>query len=177
MLQLLIYFFIGLSLSMDTFSLSLSIGTTSPTTKQIIKTSIIVGIFHFIMPLFGSTIGNIFSKNIIQTNYITFTIFIILALQMFLNRNSEEKVDILTVFSMILFAISVSLDSFSVGIAFGITKESIIISGLIFSIVSATFTYLGLKLGKKLTEKYQEKTTYLGILLMLIIAFKYLLTP
>ncbi|MCI8459964.1 MAG: hypothetical protein HFE81_01075 [Bacilli bacterium] len=176
MLQLLIYFFIGLSLSMDTFSLSLSIGTTSPTTKQIIKTSIIVGIFHFIMPLFGSTIGNIFSKNIIQTNYITFTIFIILALQMFLNRNSEEKVDILTVFSMILFAISVSLDSFSVGIAFGITKESIIISGLIFSIVSATFTYLGLKLGKKLTEKYQEKTTYLGILLMLIIAFKYLLT-
>lgn len=176
MLQLLIYFFIGLSLSMDTFSLSLSIGTTSPTTKQIIKTSIIVGIFHFIMPLFGSTIGNIFSKNIIQTNYITFTIFIILALQMFFNRNSEEKVDILTVFSMILFAISVSLDSFSVGIAFGITKESIIISGLIFSIVSATFTYLGLKLGKKLTEKYQEKTTYLGILLMLIIAFKYLLT-
>lgn len=175
MLQLLIYFFIGLSLSMDTFSLSLSIGTTSPTTKQIIKTSIIVGIFHFIMPLFGSTIGNIFSKNIIQTNYITFTIFIILALQMFLNRNSEEKVDILTVFSMILFAISVSLDSFSVGIAFGITRESTIIAGIIFSIISSLFTYYGLKLGRFLTEKYQEKTVYLGIFLMLLIAFKYLL--
>lgn len=176
MLQTLIYFFIGLSLSMDTFSLSLSIGTTSPTKQQIIKTSILVGVFHFIMPLLGSAIGSVFSNTIIKTNYITFTIFIFLAVQMFLNRNSEEKTDILTIFSIILFAISVSLDSFSVGIAFGITKESTIISGIIFSFVSATFTYLGLKLGKKLTEKYKEKTTYLGIFLMIIIAFKYLLT-
>lgn len=175
MLQTLIYFFIGISLSMDTFSLSLSIGTTSPTQAQIVKTSIIVGIFHFIMPLLGSTVGNVFSYTLLKTNYITFAIFLVLAIQMYLNRNSEDKADILTIFSSILFAISVSLDSFSVGIAFGITKESTIISGTIFAIVSATFTYLGLKLGKKLTEKYQKKTIYIGIVLMLMIALKYLL--
>lgn len=174
MLQTLIYFFIGLSLSMDTFSLSLSIGTTSPSNRQIIKTSFVVGIFHFIMPLLGSTIGSLFSATIIKTNYITFTIFIILALQMYLNKNQEEKSTILNLFSIFLLAISVSLDSFSVGIAFGITKESTIISGLIFAYVSSVFTYLGLKLGKKLAKKYQEKTVYIGIIIMVLIAFKYL---
>ncbi len=176
MLQALIYFFIGISLSMDTFSLSLSIGTTSPSTKQIIKTSLIVGLFHFIMPLLGSTIGNLASATFfIKTNYITFTILFILAIQMYINRNDYAKTEILNIFSIILFAISVSIDSFSVGIAFGITKESVILSGMIFSVISAFFTYLGLRLGKKLTEKYQNKTVYLGIILMLLIAFKYLL--
>ena len=90
-------------------------------------------------------------------------------------KNKEEKKDILNIFSILLFAISVSLDSFSVGIAFGITRESTIIAGIIFSIISSLFTYYGLKLGRFLTEKYQEKTVYLGIFLMLLIAFKYLL--
>ncbi len=176
MLQALIYFFIGLSLSMDTFSLSLSIGTTSPCNKQIIKTSLIVGLFHFIMPLLGSTIGSLVSASVLlKTNYITFIIFFILAIQMYINRNDNTKTEILNIFSIILFAISVSIDSFSVGIAFGITKESVIISGMTFSVISAFFTYLGLKLGKKLAEKYQNKMVYLGILLMLLIAFKYLL--
>lgn len=176
MLQTLIYFFMGLSLSMDTFSLSLSIGTTLPSTKQIINTSLIVGLFHFIMPFLGSMIGNIFSNALfVKTNYITFAIFSVLALQMYLNKNKEEKKDILNIFSILLFAFSVSLDSFSVGIAFGITRESTIIAGIIFSIISSLFTYYGLKLGSFLTEKYQEKTVYLGIFLMLLIAFKYLL--
>lgn len=92
MLQTLIYFFMGLSLSMDTFSLSLSIGTTLPSTKQIINTSLIVGLFHFIMPFLGSMIGNIFSNALfVKTNYITFAIFSVLALQMYLNKNKEEK--------------------------------------------------------------------------------------
>lgn len=176
MLQALIYFFIGISLSMDTFSLSLSIGTTSPSKKQIIKTSLVVGAFHFIMPLLGSIIGNLVSANFYQkTNYITFTIFLLLAIQMYINKNEEEPKEFLNIFSILLFALSVSMDSFSVGIAFGITKESIIMSGLTFSVVSAFFTYLGLKLGKSLSQKYKEKTVYLGILLMLFIAFKYLL--
>jgi len=176
MLQTLIYFFLGISLSMDTFSLSLSIGTTSPKNKQIIKISLIVGLFHFIMPILGSTIGNSFSTTFFQkTNYISFIIFIVLAIQMFLNRNSEEKVEIFNIISIIIFAFSVSIDSFSVGIAFGLTKELILNASIIFAIVSSVFTYSGLKLGKLLSKKYQKNTTYFGIILMLIIAFKYLL--
>ena len=49
----LIYFFTGIGLSMDAFSLSLSLGTTNPKKSIILKTALIVGLFHFIMPLLG----------------------------------------------------------------------------------------------------------------------------
>ena len=56
-MQLLSVFLIGIALSMDTFSLSLSLGTLIDY-KSIFKLSFIVGIMHFIMPFLGSLIGN-----------------------------------------------------------------------------------------------------------------------
>lgn len=169
----LIYFFIGIGLSMDAFSLSLSLGTTNPSKRNIIITSITVGIFHFFMPIFGYTIGTIFNK-INYINLLTFVIFIILAYEIYRNRNEENK-SILNIISIFLISISVSLDSLTVGIALGLNNELIYIASTIFSIVSFTFTYLGLILGKKLKEKYKNLSTYIGIILLLIVALKYLL--
>lgn len=171
----LIYFFTGIGLSMDAFSLSLSLGTTNPTNKTIIKTSIIVGIFHFIMPLLGYFIGYAFKYRIPNTNIITFVLFSILAIELYKNRN-EEKTTILNNITILLIALSVSLDSFTVGIAFGLNNEFVTISSLIFSLTSFTFTYLGLILGRKLKYKYKKLSIYLGIILLLIVALKYLLS-
>lgn len=170
----LIYFFVGIGLSMDAFSLSLSIGTTSPKKNIIIKTALIVGIFHFFMPILGYSIGNVLKDKIIGINYLTFLIFIFLSIEMYRNRN-EEKTNILNIITILIIALSVSIDSFTVGIAFGLNNEYIIVSSIIFSIISSLFTYLGLVLGKKLKYKYKNKATYIGIILLLIVALKYLL--
>ena len=50
-------FSIGLALSMDAFSLSLSIGINKISNIDKIKISVIIGLMHFIMPLFGVIIG------------------------------------------------------------------------------------------------------------------------
>ena len=58
---------IGISLSMDAFSLALIYGTQSISKKNKIILSIIVGIYHFVMPLLGVFLGNIiliYFKNI-----------------------------------------------------------------------------------------------------------------
>ena len=175
MLQILIYFFIAISLSVDAFSLSLSLGTTSPNTIQIIKLSLIIGIFHFIMPTNGSLIGNIIShKIIISSNVISFIIFIYLAIEIYKNKESQEKYNCLTLSTIILIALTVSIDSFSVGIALGITKEVTIMASIIFMITTSFFTLLGLILGKALKNKYHEKAMMLGMVLLLLIALKYL---
>ena len=170
----LIYFFTGIGLSMDAFSLSLSLGTTNPNKMIIIKTSIIVGLFHFIMPLLGYFIGNSFRFRISNINIITFILFIILSIEMYKSKD-EDNTSILNNITILLIAFSVSIDAFTVGIAFGLNNELITISSLIFSIVSTFFTYLGLSLGKILKNKYKKLSTYLGIILLLIVAFKYLL--
>ena len=49
---------IGICLSMDTFSLSLSLGTFNIVKKKCILFSCLVAMFHFIMPLLGVILGN-----------------------------------------------------------------------------------------------------------------------
>ena len=170
----LIYFFTGIGLSMDAFSLSLSLGTTNPSKRNIIKTALIVGLFHFIMPLLGYFIGNSFKYKIPNINILTFILFIILSIEMYKTKD-EEKSSILNNITILLIAFSVSIDSFTVGIAFGLNNEYILISSIIFSIISSIFTYLGLTLGKRIKNKYKKLSTYLGIILLLIVAFKYLI--
>ena len=170
----LIYFFTGRGLSMDAFSLSLSLGTTNPRKKTIIKTSIIVGIFHFIMPILGYFLGYAFKYRIHNINILTFVLFLILSIEMYKSKD-EENNSILNNLTILLIAFSVSIDAFTVGIAFGLNNELVLISSTIFSIISLILTYLGLTLGKTLKTKYKKFSTYLGIILLLIVAIKYLL--
>ena len=171
----LIYFFTGIGLSMDAFSLSLSLGTTNPKKNIILKAALIVGLFHFIMPILGYFIGYSFKYRIPNINILTFVLFIILSIEMYKSKD-EEKTNILNNITILLIAFSVSIDSFTVGIAFGLNNEYILISSIIFSITSTIFTYLGLVLGKKLKTKYKTFSTYLGIVLLLIVALKYLIS-
>ena len=53
---------IGISLSMDAFSLALVYGMAGLSSEEKILLSIIVGLYHFIMPLIGLNFGLIISK-------------------------------------------------------------------------------------------------------------------
>ena len=58
-MSIYIIFVIAVSLSMDAFSLSLAYGTLNLKKKYIKQLSLIVGIYHFFMPLIGLLIGKI----------------------------------------------------------------------------------------------------------------------
>ena len=172
MQQLLIYFFIALGLSMDAFSLAIAYGTNKISLKKELLLSIFVGIFHYIMPLLGTIIGE---KLIINgSNIIVGLIFLILAAEMYTSIDEEKKGMITNFLSILFFSLTVSIDSFSVGIALGITKNYTSVAFIIFSIVSATFTLLGLLLGKYLSQKLEKKATYFGIIILVLLALKYI---
>ena len=56
---------IAISLSMDAFSLSLVYGTLNIDKKNKIILSFIVGIYHFLMPLLGLSIGSFVAKYLV----------------------------------------------------------------------------------------------------------------
>lgn len=175
MQQILIYFFIAVGLSMDAFSLALAYGTNRLSLKKSFYLSIIVGTFHYVMPKLGEIIGlNLLRSLISKANILVGIVFIVLAVEMFLSRNEEEKISITNFLSMLLFAFTVSLDSFSVGIALSLTEKSITIACIIFCLVSFFFTFTGLVLGEKLSKKYGKKATYFGIIILVLLALKYM---
>lgn len=173
---LLTIFLIGISLSMDTFSLSLCYGTLNIPKSKCIALSLVVGIFHFFMPLLGLTVGNmIIGKIIIDGKYIVLIILSLIGIDMILSSFKDEEKKVLTSFAgIILFAFSVSIDSFSTGLGLNLITNNILSAVIIFSLTSSIFTYLGVKLGTKLNEKFGKISNIIGGTVLILIGICFL---
>lgn len=165
-------FLIGIALSMDAFSVSLSFGTLDIKKNKIILLPIIIGLMHFIMPLFGLILGNQI-LNIININPKVIIIFILLYLSfiMFVNRKKDHAINITSYFNIFLLAFSVSMDSFSVGIGFPGLTNNYYLSSFIFTVCSSAFTYLGILIGKYSKKILKNNASLLGAFILLLIAF------
>ncbi len=160
---------IAIALSMDAFSLSISIGTMNISKKTMLTTSLFVGIFHYIMPMFGIFFGKfILSVLNINSSYLIIICLIIIIILMFkeLFENNEKEINF-SFLSIIFFCFSVSIDSFTIGIGLNSITNNNFIAPLIFSIVSFSFTIIGLNMGK-IAKKYLGKASILLSIFFLI---------
>ena len=164
-------FLIGLALSMDAFSIALSIGVNEISKFKVLLIPFVVGFMHFVMPLTGHFLGNqLFNFININPKIIVSIILFYLALMMFLDRKNGHSTKISSVVSIFLFAFGVSLDSFSVGIGLSGLTDKYFLSFITFSLCSGCITYMGLILGKYSVKLLKEKAIYLGIGILLLLA-------
>ena len=162
---------------MDAFSLSLLYGTEGIKQKDKWLLSIIVGIYHFIMPIIGLNIGNfITNKIILNTNIIVGIILSLISIEMIISsfKDKEEKF-LLTLPGYLLFGLSVSIDSLTTGIGLPAITNNYILCSSIFSITSFIFTFLGLNLGNVLNQKYGKISTIIGGIILLVLGIVYIL--
>lgn len=126
---------------------------------------------HFVMPLIGLFLGNqILSVININPKIIMTIILLYLAFVMYKDRNNDKVTKINSLSSIFLYAFSVSLDSFSVGIGLKALTDKIIIPPIIFSLCAGTITYMGLILGKYSQKVWKEKASLIGIILLILIS-------
>lgn len=168
---------IAVSLSMDAFSLALSYGMMTLATKEIRKIAITVGLFHFFMPILGLLVGNSLLFFIaVSTNILVCLILTFIGVEMLIESFKEkEVVNIISLSRLLLFALAVSLDSFSVGIGLKGLTDNPIVSPFIFALTSASFTYLGLKIGSFVNSKIGSISTILGGICLIILGILYIL--
>lgn len=166
---------IGISLSMDTFSLSLTLGTVSEN-KLIKILPLFVGIFHFFMPLLGNIIGiTLINLLDLASNIILGTVLIVLGINLAIHYFKDETAEInLNIIGVIIFALSVSIDSFSVGLGINDITNNYYIASIIFALCSASFTYLGIIIGKYSSKLIGKYAIILGIFLLLILGIFHL---
>ena len=158
---------------MDAFALALSYGISKVSFKNAIITAIVVGIFHFFMPLFGNFIGiSLFEYTIFKPRYVLFLVFLILSIDMFIHYfEKNNKLRPLSIIGTIFFALSVSVDSFSVGLGISYLYNNIILVVSIFCLISTTFTMIGFELGKTLFNKLGRYSYLIGSIILLIYSF------
>ena len=163
-------FFIGIALSMDAFSIALSMGTNNLSKKSIGLTITLVGLMHFIMPQLGLMLGNqVYNFININPKFIISVILYYLIIVMYFDKSSKN-VNIESFINIFLFAFSVSIDSFSVGIGLKGLTEHYILASIVFSLCAFCITYIGLVLGKYSLKILKNKTKYVGMILLFITA-------
>lgn len=176
MKELVSILIIGISLSMDTFSLSLSLGSFTKKNIYLKIFPLIVGMFHFFMPIIGSFIGiQIMAIFNLASNVILGIILIVLGINLAIHYFKDEQVSVsLNLISAFLLAFSVSIDSFSVGLGISNITSNIIHASIIFSLCSASFTLLGLIIGKYSNKLIGKYANIIGIALLLLLGIYHL---
>ncbi len=173
---LLSTFIVGISLSMDAFSLALVYGTVGLSFRQKVFLSIVVGCFHFLMPLIGLYFGSVITSYfVIHVNFMVAVIFGIIGIEMVVSSmRCEETRILISLVGFLIFGFSVSIDSFTTGIGLEVINDNHLQVASIFAILSGTFTYLGLKLGYCLNENYGKYSTLIGGIILIGLGIYYL---
>lgn len=165
---------IALSISADAFSLSLAYALMNIKNKKL-YISLLVGLFHFLMPLFGLYIGYMFIDKIpINPKFIVAAIFILILFEMIKSLYDKKEEFDLNLINIIFFSFIVSVDSFSIGLGLQYITNTPIKACIVFSIFSMFFTYLGFSLGKFISKKIGKISKIIGIVLLISLILYYL---
>ena len=168
---------VGVSLSMDAFSLALAYGTYGLNNKEKILLSVIVGCFHFFMPLIGLWFGNIiFSYFVFNIRIVVSVIFSVIGISMIISSiNDNEERIMVSLIGFLLFGLSVSIDSFTTGIGLNSINSNYFQVSCIFMFISGVFTYMGLYLGVILNKNFGKWSTFVGGIVLIFMGLYYLL--
>jgi len=176
MKELLILLMIGISLSVDAFSVSTCIGMCNLSLKKTFNISMLVGLFHFIMPLLGVFLSYQINKMLlIDSDIILGIILLLLSLQLFIEYLKPSNKEIsLNKYGTLFFALGVSIDSFTVGLGLNAITNNLLLSSSVFSLCSFSFTFLGLSLGRYINKLFKKYSYLIGTIVLFILGILFL---
>lgn len=141
------------ALGMDAFSIGLGMGMFRMGLRQVFIIGLTVGFFHIWMPLLGIICGRFLSVQFgTFAAYAGGVLLVLLGIQMFISgiKGGEDNLLAPIGKGLWLFALSVSLDSFSVGLTLGIYGAKTMVTILCFGFAAMILTWSGLLIGKRI---------------------------
>lgn len=167
------------ALGMDAFSLGIGIGMRGIRLPDIMKISTVIASFHVLMPLLGMFAGHYVSTLLGDIAlYVGGGLLVLLGSHMIYSAwrdETTESFDHTTMPGMILFALGVSIDSFSVGVSMGLFSSDLVLTVLLFGAFGGAMSIMGLLLGRKVASGLGEYGEALGGVILLIFGLKILL--
>ncbi|WP_394138578.1 manganese efflux pump MntP [Cytobacillus oceanisediminis] len=165
------------ALGMDAFSVGLGMGMYRLGLRQIFKIGITIGLFHVWMPLLGMIAGRFLSNTFgAIAGYVGGGLLLLLGVQMMWSSFREDEDSLITPvgLGLLLFALSVSFDSFSVGLSLGIYGAKTLLVLTLFGIGATALTWAGLLTGRKVQGWMGSYSEALGGAILLAFGVKLL---
>ncbi len=172
---------LALSLSFDTFAVSVSSGLICKTIKfrQALKFSIIMALFQGAMPYLGWLTGQSINSYIDSfDHWIASGLLFLVAIRMILSafsRDKSRKMNPLRLRTMIVLAVATSIDALAVGFSIAFVHIDILITILMIGTVTFIAAMLGLLIGKKSALKFGNPLEIAGALILIAIGIRILI--
>ena len=175
-------FMISIGLAMDAFAVSVTNGISVSrfNTKDAFKMSTYFGFFQFLMPLIGYALGISISGYIKSfDHWIAFFLLCAIGINMIkesFDKDCEKDIKKqLTNKLLFLQAIATSIDALAVGISLALLDINIIFSSCVIGIVAFVFSFVGGKLGKKMSCFLKSKAELAGGIILILLGLKILI--
>lgn len=172
---------IGIGLAMDAFAVSICKGLSMK--KMNWKNAVIIalyfGVFQALMPLIGYFLGITF-ESIVTTfdHWVAFALLTLIGGGMIkesFDDEDDKKNDRVDFKTMVVLAIATSIDALAVGITFAFFDVNIVLAVSIIGIITFIISVLGVKIGNRFGDKYQNKAQLMGGIILVLLGFKILL--
>jgi putative Mn2+ efflux pump MntP len=142
------------ALGMDAFSLGFGLGMRGMPAARIVQISSVIALFHVIMPLAGMFAGQYVSAILGDVAMAAGGgLLVLLGSHMIYSavwgESASPSFEIKGLISLLAFALSVSIDSFSVGITLGLFASDLLFTVLMFGIAGGVMSVLGLAAGRR----------------------------
>jgi putative Mn2+ efflux pump MntP len=176
--QLSTIIIMAIALGMDAFSLGIGLGMRGIRLLNIVYISIVIAFFHVVMPLMGMFTGHYVSSILGGVAVAAGGgLLVLLGCHMIYSAFKSGKppyFDICTVWGLLVFSLSVSIDSFSVGISLGLFSSDIAMTVLLFGVFGGAMSVLGLMLGRRVGQWIGEYGEAFGGVILLVFGLKFL---
>jgi manganese efflux pump family protein len=168
----------SVALGMDAFSLGVGIGLKGVRLRDILKLSSVIALFHVLMPLAGMVTGHYVSTLLggVATS-VAGALLLLLGSHMVyssLRGEQTDSIDHRTGWGIIIFSLSVSIDSFSVGVSLGMFSANLLFTVLMFGFFGGLMSVLGLLLGRKVSRSLGGYGEALGGVILLAFGLLFL---
>ncbi len=172
---------IAISLSMDSFAVSVSNGIMFPhlTRKKLVLIAVCFAVFQGAMPLLGWILGHAFIHQIeFIDHWIAFGLLSLIGGKMIyesVSNDSDEEIKDLNIFTVVAQAIATSIDALAVGISFAALKINIVHAVGIIALTTLVVSLFGLKMGRVVGNKLSHRAELVGGVVLIALGVKILL--
>lgn len=173
---------IAIALGVDSLVALFAIGASGncQSKKIFFRLSLIIGLFHFMMPIIGSLFSALLINYISEyATYLSAAIFALLGFKMIKEGFvSEPPQIVINLSKAILLSYALSIDALAAGFSLTLVKESfsIYVISLLFAVVAFSMSYIGYYIGRKCSHLNTKYSYLTGGLVLVILALKSLLS-
>ncbi|TDF93561.1 manganese efflux pump MntP family protein [Paenibacillus piri] len=176
--QLIAILVMAVALGMDALSLGIGIGMRGIRKLYMLKLSVLIALFHMAMPLMGMITGGYVGYLLggVATK-VGGILLVLLGAHMMYNSFKGENTRMMnhqSMWGMIVFALSVSIDSFSVGVSLGMFAGDMVLTVVLFGAVGGLMSIAGLMLGSKVGHWIGEYGEAMGGVILLAFGVNFL---